>query len=192
MVHYLNSEAVRSTSVSVVLHIGTTNNLVSSGTSTFVALLSSSRKLNSSAHSLLSQSSSSKTVSETRVQIVSSIVSTLRLSNLLTLASSEKIGVIYLDGSTDTVVLLSEFSTSHHTFISVSLVINTANWDVSLMTVTVLSEGRTSGLAEQFSFGTLQVAHVIVSYSVNTTNSTVESSAVVTSLRVSVRALSIM
>ena len=192
MVHYLNSEAVRSTSVSVVLHIGTTNNLVSSGTSTFVALLSSSRKLNSSAHSLLSKSSSSKTVSETRVQIVSSIVSTLRLSYLLTLASSEKIGVIYLDGSTDTVVLLSEFSTSHHTFISVSLVINTANWDVSLMTVTVLSEGRTSGLAEQFSFGTLQVAHVIVSYSVNTTNSTVESSAVVTSLRVSVRALSIM
>ena len=132
VVKNLNSQTISPTSVSVVPHIRTTNNLVTSLTSTFLRL-----------HDWVSALSnhlniSSKTVSVTLVQVVSSVGTTYWLFHLRTLTASKQVGVINFYALTKSKVLNSDVRALHHTLVSVRFVINSANWNIALVTLTVL------------------------------------------------------
>lgn len=135
---------------------------------------------------------STKTIKVAWVQICSSISSTDSLLLISAFAFSENFRVIDFIVSADSVILFSNFSTFHQALVSVSLVVNTTNRDISLMALAVGSNRRTRSSAEEVHFGALEITKIIVSYSVDSTNSVEKALAVFTSSRLWVRAFSIV
>jgi hypothetical protein len=131
MIKNLNTQTASSTTRSVVLHVTSTNNLVTSLASTLLGL-------NNSSAFTSGNSTSSQALSKANIQVSSIISSTNWVSVLSAFAFSEKIGIVNLVGSADTVVLLSNLGTSHKTLISVGLIINTTDRYIPLMAFTVL------------------------------------------------------
>lgn len=127
VLHNLYTKTLSSARISIVSHILTTNNLVSSLTSTFAWFNN-----RFSTFSFIFNTSS-KTLSIAFIQIISSISTTYRLSDLRTLAFSKKIRIINFNRFTKSVMLFSKISTFHHTLVSITLIINTTNWYISLM-----------------------------------------------------------
>ncbi len=89
-------------------------------------------------------------------------------------------------------MLLSDISALHHTLISVGFIINTTNRHISLVAFTVFLQRRTSSFAEKRNFGTSQVTHIVIGYSVYTTYSAVETFTVVAMGWLRIRAFTFM
>ena len=168
-------QAAGGTLVSISLKICSTNWFAVVSTSTFL-------RIDEFAFSPMYGFTSSETIKVAWIQIGSSIGSTNSLLLVSTFTFSEDFTIVDFIISADTIILLSDFSTFHQTFVSVSLVIDTTNWDVSLMAFTIPLDGWASSFTEEIYFSALQIAHVIISDSINTANSIEKTFTMFTSL----------
>ena len=134
----------------------------------------------------------SQTVQVTRIQVSSIISSTNWLHLISTIALAENFSIIHFIISTYSIVLFSDLSTFHQALISICFVINSTNRNVSLMTLAIFFDRRTSLFTEQLDTCTLQVTKVVVSHSINTTYSIVKSFTMFTTSWLWIWAFSIM